>query len=363
VKVLVVGTGGSLTGSGITTAAEQMVRTLETMGHEPTRVVSGDRLRARPNCLNLENVLAVLSEAMTAGRAARANRADVVWLHTFGVPTLPALRALAQVLAVRAVRRPVIVQLHAFDLAGHVGRASILQRWVLRSLGRLSSRLVVLRAADAGALEACAPRADVAILPNWVEVPPEPRPPPPGPPYVAVFVGGLIERKGVRQLIDAMRLLDDVPVRLRIVGGAGDEGEEAAAALRSSAADLVATGRVEFLGPLDPAGVRDALRGAHLFVLPSRAEGMPFSLLEAMAEGRPVLVGDAGNMAEIVRETECGDVLSSTDPVVIAGGIRSAFADLHRLADQGGRGHRAAVDRFSRATAAQALSKTLHRGR
>ncbi|MBW3630941.1 MAG: glycosyltransferase, partial [Gemmatimonadetes bacterium] len=67
-----------------------------------------------------------------------------------------------------------------------------------------------------------------------------------------------------------------------------------------AAGDLVATGRVGFAGELDASGVRAELRAAHLFVLPSEAEGMPIAMLEAMAEGRPVLVTDAGNMRSVV---------------------------------------------------------------
>lgn len=343
--------------------ADQMTRTLEEMGHEPTRLVAGARRRERPNRLNLENSLAVLTEGVTIARAARSTRCDVVWLHTFGVPTLPAIRTLAQVLAVRAMRKPIIVELHAFALAEHVATAGRVLRSTLWVIGRMSRRVVVLQEADERALRGQVAPEKVSVLPNWVDVPSDPQPLPAGPPFTALFVGGLVRRKGVPELIEAMRLLGDVPVRLRVVGGAGDDGVEAADAIRRGAADLMASGVVEFLGQLDDLAVRRELTCAHLFVLPSRAEGMPLSMIEALAEGRSVVVGDAGNMADIVRETGCGAVLSSQEPAVIAEALRRAVADPGQLAEGGRRGHEAAVGRFSGAAAAAKVSDILNSAR
>ena len=353
------GTGGALGGSGITTMADQMTKTLAEMGHQPVRLVSGDRRRERPNRLNLENVLAVLSEAASVGRAARSQRVGLVWLHTFGVPTLPAIRTLVQVLAVRGVGRPIIVQLHAYALAGQLASGSRLLRTVIWLLGRLSRSVVVLQEADAEELRRRVDPDKVAILANWVDVPDEPTPLPPVPPVVAVFVGGLVERKGVPQLLDAMRLLEDVPMVLHLVGSAGEDGDAAAAALRASVADLEADGRVVFMGQLERPAVRAELAAAHLLVLPSRAEGMPMAVLEALAEGRPVLVSNVGEMAALVREHRCGVVIASQDARAIAESLSAAVSDLPRLAEQGRRGHQTCVNHFSPAAAAHQLGHLL----
>jgi len=104
---------------------------------------------------------------------------------------------------------------------------------------------------------------------------------------------------------------------------------------------------VELLGLLEPRQVRDELRRAHLFVLPSRAEGMPLAMLEALAEGRAVLVSDAGNMAKVVRRHGCGVVLAAVDPDEIARALEELVHDSTGVAEMGRRAHTAAHAEFS----------------
>jgi glycosyltransferase involved in cell wall biosynthesis len=348
VNVLIVGTGGSIV-SGISTFADEMADALRTMGHEVERLNAGERMRRRANHLNVENVRAVLGDARAVYRRARATGADVVWVHTFGVPVLPALRALALVGGARLAGSPAVVHFHAFGLERLVVEGGWRLRVLLRALERLASRFVAIHGEAATALRRAATRAVVHVLPNWVQVPEEVAALPPQPPLRAVFVGGLVRRKGVPQLLEAMRALDGEPVELRLVGGAGEDGEEALACLRAGADDLVVAGRVSFAGERDAAGVRAELRAAHLFVLPSEAEGMPIAMLEAMAEGRAVLATAAGNMRSVVEETGCGWVLADREPSTIAAHVRRLASDPGAVAVAASRARHAAVERFSAA--------------
>lgn len=185
------------------------------------------------------------------------------------------------------------------------------------------------------------------VVHNWVELSGDVAALPPQPPLRLIFVGGLVRRKGVPQLLAAMRLLDGLPVELRLVGGAGEDGDAALSKLKAGAGDLVAAGRVAFEGELDGPGVRASLRAGHVFVLPSEAEGMPISMLEAMAEGRAVLVSDAGNMRSVVEATGCGWLLDDCEPATIARSVRRIVEDPNALADASASAHRAAVAQYS----------------
>lgn len=357
-NVLVLGTGGALVASGITTMTAQLTATLRELGHDVERLEVGVRRRRRPNRLNLENLLSVGSDSLRAARAVRTLRPDVVWLNAFGVPLLPAMRLLVQVSAIRLARRKshVVISFHAHDLEGAVACGGRPLAVVLRVLRRA---VATVSALTEPATEALRPAFGdkLVTIPNWVEVPSIPSPLPPGPPWHLVFVGAVTRRKGLPELLDALRLIDDLDVRLRIIGGPGDEGTDVFDELRTTAADLQERGRVTFVGPVAGDLVRAELRAAHALVLPSKSEGMPLAVLEAMAEGRPVLTSAAGNMAELVARSGCGLVVAPADPPSIAAALRQLLAgEPEQMARAG---HAFALERFSPAAARPALERVL----
>lgn len=320
-KVLVAGTGGDLVGSGITTMADQLTRSLTSMDHDVVRLQLGNKRRPRPNRLNVTNVRALLSEMLELSGAVRRERPDVVWIHTVGVPTLPAMRALLIVVAARLRGSSAVLHFHAFELARQVEEGGVLLRIALRAVGRVAAVIVALHDYDAATLRRVS-EADVRVIPNWVEVSPTPTALPMGPPYTAVFVGSLTARKGIVELLDAMRALDDLPLVLRVVGGPGDEGADAAGRYARSADDLVVAGVVTFVGELPQLGVRRELRGAHVVVLPSKAEGMPRAVLEGFAEGRGAVVAGPSHVADLVERSGAGLVVRPSASAELADALR-----------------------------------------
>jgi len=96
--------------------------------------------------------------------------------------------------------------------------------------------------------------------------------------------------KGHRFLLDALARLDD-GVHLALAGGGEEEG-----ALRAKSAALGLTARVHFLGSIE--GMTGFYRALDLFCLPSLAEGMPLSPLEAQSCGCPVVLTAVGGAGE-----------------------------------------------------------------
>lgn len=84
------------------------------------------------------------------------------------------------------------------------------------------------------------------------------------------------------------------PLTISFIGTGHDE-----AGLRGMAA-LLGLQNVEFVGQVDD--VDSLWQNYHAFILPSRSEGLPLSMVEAMAAGRTVIVTDAGGNAELVEE-------------------------------------------------------------
>lgn len=130
--------------------------------------------------------------------------------------------------------------------------------------------------------------------------------------------------------------------RLRLVMvGDGPLREESLAVLRAGGAAELA-----WL-PGERADVPDVMRGLDCFVLPSLAEGVSNTILEAMSSGLPVIATDVGGNAELVRPGETGEVVPPADPGSIADALLRMAQDPARAAAFGRAGRADAVRRFS----------------
>jgi glycosyltransferase involved in cell wall biosynthesis len=82
---------------------------------------------------------------------------------------------------------------------------------------------------------------------------------------------------------------------------------------------------VKFAG--ERSDVQDYLRDADVFVLPSKAEGISNALLEAMAQGLPVVVSDIPGNAEVVDDEKTGIVFHRDDVSSLAARLQSLLQD------------------------------------
>ena len=142
-----------------------------------------------------------------------------------------------------------------------------------------------------------------------------------------VFVGTLAQLyKGQDVLLRAVALLKErqLPVELRIIG----EGKHRLE-LESLSRALSLDGVVSFVGEL-PAGaaVRAELDNATVLVLPSRTEGLPRVIVEAMARGLPCVATSVGGIPELLHPD---DLVPSNDHQALANKIQSVICDPSRL--------------------------------
>ena len=117
------------------------------------------------------------------------------------------------------------------------------------------------------------------------------------------FVGVARAKKGIDELLAVFcELSKDYPLRLALMGGARKDGEEMLDHYHSSFPHI--RGRVSLLPYLPPLEVRAFYRSCDLMVLPSRSEGMPNVLLEALACGRPTAVRPVSGVKDILRSAK-----------------------------------------------------------
>jgi glycosyltransferase involved in cell wall biosynthesis len=145
--------------------------------------------------------------------------------------------------------------------------------------------------------------------------------------FTFVYVGRLAPVKNHSLLLNAFRTaLSSMPaLRLWMVGD-GSERET----LERLATELGIASQVTFWGQqLDVAPFFSA---ADAFIMSSKSEGLPMSLLQAFSLGLPAIVTDVGGMAEVVRMAQAGFTVSATDPAEMSAAIlRMAANDAERI--------------------------------
>jgi glycosyltransferase involved in cell wall biosynthesis len=134
---------------------------------------------------------------------------------------------------------------------------------------------------------------------------------------LALFVGNLVPVKAVDVLLAAWGMLRDPDAALRIVGDGAERGR-----LEAMAARLPG---VSFLGALGQPEVARWMAAADVLVLPSRSEGMPNVVVEALASGVPVVASGVGGIGELVADGANGKLVPPGDPAALAGALSSAL--------------------------------------
>lgn len=143
-------------------------------------------------------------------------------------------------------------------------------------------------------------------------------------PIVFLMISRLIADKGVNEYLQAARLLKPLypDAVFRLVGPADPSPNGLSA---EQIGGWQRDGIVDYVGPL--ADVRPAIAACHVYVLPSYAEGLPRSVLEAMAMGRPVVTTDAPGCRDTVVAGETGWLVPVKDVEALASAMETFIRD------------------------------------
>lgn len=146
-----------------------------------------------------------------------------------------------------------------------------------------------------------------------------------------LFLGNVIERKGLHTLLDALAVGRDniSPYNLDVVGALTTDSTYANA-MKKKSASLLAP--VTFHSSLDNEPLRLKLRQAHVLVVPSSYEGFGIVYLEGMGFGLPAIGTTAGAAGEIIRDGETGYLIAPNDSAALASRLAGLSADRGLLA-------------------------------
>ena len=241
----------------------------------------------------------VLGQAWVAWRLMRRERVDVIHAHWLIPQGL--IAALLPWLPGRRVSY--VVTSHGADLYALKGR---LLDGIKRFVARRAAAATVVSSAMRERLAALGvPAAHIHVLPMGVDLSERftPDPSVPRSQHEILFVGRLVEKKGLRHLIAALpQVLEGVPDAFLTIVGFGPEE----AALRQQVHTLGLQAKVHFLGAVAQTRLPALYRRAALFVAPfvqaesGDQEGLPVALMEAVACGCPVVAGDVAGIEDLL---------------------------------------------------------------
>jgi glycosyltransferase involved in cell wall biosynthesis len=173
-----------------------------------------------------------------------------------------------------------------------------------------------------------------------------------------LFLARIEKAKGIYEAIDAFRLVRaKYPLVTLTVAGAGSE----LAAAREYAGAKGMPG-VRFVGWLAGSKKREAFAHADIYLFPSwHPEGMPNCVLEAMAQGLPVVTRSVGGLADFFEEGLMGFMTDSRDPAVFAALLEKLILDPNLRRAMGQYNHAYARQRFAASMVAARLVEIYRR--
>ena len=263
-------------------------------------------------------------------------RAEVVHLNA-SLDQKAYWRDLVYSIVARLMGRRVVNQIHGGAMPQDFFQSSAFLTWILRRFLVSSDVVTVLSSAELTAYRAFDPRIRVHLVPNAID--------PSGlagrtrslnsnRPLKLVYVGRLVRTKGLFEIVDAMAELkrDGREFELCIAGGGPDQ---AALMLASEKAGL--TDRIRFLGSVFAAEKWQLWLESDVFVFPTfHREGLPYSLLEAMAAGCVPVTTPVAAIPDVMRDREHGLFVPANDAHALANAVAALDDDragLFRMAE------------------------------
>ncbi len=294
------------------------------------RTIGADAVTVHPTWIPNSHRRAARLTLSALGTVRRLDADEIVHVH---LSTRGSFVRKGAILAYASRRNlPTVVSLHGSDFAEFAAR----HPWPVARVLRLARVITALSDDAEATARRLAPNAVVRQVANPIVIPAQVLPAS-ATDSVALFAGEIGIRKGADVLERAWALVHAALPRARciVIGPAGDFAPRA-------------TESLSVLPAAGPDVVRALLGEARLAVLPSRAEGMPMFLLEAMAAGRPFVSTPVGAIAQLA---DSGGVLVPVgDHVALAGALVDLLDDPQRAEQLGRRGQE-----FCRATRSPGL--------
>jgi glycosyltransferase involved in cell wall biosynthesis len=233
-------------------------------------------------------------------------------------------RKAALMAATKMVGGRVLLHLHAAQIVQFHGSMGVTGQGLLRWMFRSADHCVVLGEVwRRWVIDTFGVRPSrIGIIYNGVPATrPKPRTRPDNGSFRVLFVGNLLERKGVADLLRAFATLKAQNIELVMAGGGPVD------TYRAMAAGLGIANRVTFTGWVSQDDARTLMVNSDALILPAYDEGLPLVILEALASGTPVICTPVGSIPEVLQDRSTALFVSPGDEAGIAAAIVTLLDD------------------------------------
>jgi len=323
----------------LTAAWDDLPMTAE---HEGVTIHRIRAMRARADRATVREMVAFMAAAaLAAPRLAKQWKIDAC-LVFFGLPCGPIGWLLK-----RTNGLPYVISLQGGDVPGFdpgfMANYHRMTGGIISYLWRDASAVIANSNGLAALARAHAPDRDIGVIPaggDVIGITPK-NDYAHGGEVRLLFVGRLVKQKGLDVLLTALAKVSSALKWRLVMAGDGPEWPMIAA----QAARLALVDRIELHGWQGWNTLPATYRAADIFVLPSRDEGMPNALLEAMATGLPVIGTRIAGTQEAVLDGETGLLVPAEDADALADALTKLIADPTRWEPMG-RAGRARVETY-----------------
>ena len=264
----------------------------------------------------------VRQQAHFVRRLAAGWRPDLVHVHLSYFTSF--YRKLIYIEEALAVGLPVVIHVHAPDLEGFAAAHAVHAQAMKRAFRRVDRVVVLSHAMAATVRQLAGPDVRIEVIYNPVRVADfGGRPRAATAPPVCLFMGIVGDRKGTFDLARSIpAALEQAPGARFVFGGNGEVD-----ALRTLLDELGVARSCDVLGWISGDDKRAAFDQATVYCLPSYHEGLPMSILEAMAGGLPVVSTPIAGIPEAVIDGETGYLVAPGDTPALARRLGRLLSD------------------------------------
>jgi len=350
IRVVVVAHGPPLKG-GIATVALDLVEDPVLNAEFEMVFLNTAQNDSQRGKLAVANIKRAFADGIDTFRLAR--RGGVVHSHAVQEPWLVGWRQVLIAVAARLRGAKVLLHNHAqppyMEPPGEY-RVSRPNRWAFAVLDRLVEANILIAAAGEPNIRQFMPTVDLPVVANSVVVEDMVATSAVHESPVVLFIGELLERKGVVVLLDALdqlaaRGLDDLDVRI-----IGDNRDGLDPLKDEMVAAITARGRAgDMTGPLSRAEVYRHLSEADVYVFPTHTEGQPFTVIESLAAGVPIVASDIQAISNMMEDGPNGRLVPVDDVTGFADAIEELLTDPERRRRVSAANRELALARFDRA--------------